>query len=110
MCLWRGRCEAGWDVLRADRLARHKALGLVPADTARSPPTRRPEGLASQQKATPCGGFILCPTLRAGSAPGRYAPDAQEPSTWQSLAPPTSWRTWPARLPKILSANPTPAS
>jgi arylsulfatase len=34
---YRGRYDAGWDVLRAARLVRQKALGLVPADTALSP-------------------------------------------------------------------------
>jgi arylsulfatase len=33
---YRGRYDAGWDVLRAARLVRQKALGLVPADTALS--------------------------------------------------------------------------
>ena len=34
---YRGRYDAGWDVLRAERLARQKALGLVPADTQLAP-------------------------------------------------------------------------
>lgn len=34
---YRGRYEAGWDVMRAERLARQKALGLVPADATLSP-------------------------------------------------------------------------
>lgn len=34
---YRGRYDAGWDVIRADRLARQKTLGLVPPDTQLSP-------------------------------------------------------------------------
>lgn len=34
---YRGRYDAGWDVIRADRLARQKVLGLVPAHTQLSP-------------------------------------------------------------------------
>jgi arylsulfatase len=34
---YRGRYDAGWDVLRAQRLARQKTLGLVPADTQLAP-------------------------------------------------------------------------
>jgi arylsulfatase A-like enzyme len=34
---YRGRYDAGWDVLRAERLARQKALGLVPQDAVLSP-------------------------------------------------------------------------
>jgi arylsulfatase len=34
---YRGRYDAGWDAIRAQRLAKQKALGLVPADTELSP-------------------------------------------------------------------------
>lgn len=34
---YRGRYDAGWDVLRAQRLRRQKELGLVPQDTELSP-------------------------------------------------------------------------
>jgi len=34
---YRGRYDAGWDVLRAQRLQRQKDLGLVPADTVLAP-------------------------------------------------------------------------
>ncbi len=34
---YRGRYDAGWDVLRAERLQRQKDLGLIPADTELSP-------------------------------------------------------------------------
>ncbi len=34
---YRGRYDAGWDVMRAQRLAKQKALGLVPQDTLLSP-------------------------------------------------------------------------
>ena len=34
---YRGKYDAGWDVLREQRLARQKALGLVPPDTQLSP-------------------------------------------------------------------------
>ncbi len=32
-----GRYDAGWDAIRSERLARQKALGLIPADTPLSP-------------------------------------------------------------------------
>ncbi|MCC6176401.1 MAG: arylsulfatase [Chloroflexi bacterium] len=34
---YRGRYEAGWDVIREQRLARQKALGIVPVDTELAP-------------------------------------------------------------------------
>ena len=34
---WRGKFDEGWDVIRAQTLARQKALGLVPPDTALPP-------------------------------------------------------------------------
>lgn len=34
---WRGKFDAGWDVIRAETLARQKKMGLVPPDTALPP-------------------------------------------------------------------------
>ena len=43
---YRGRYDAGWNALRAERQARAKALGLVPADSAMRPISMAPEWAA----------------------------------------------------------------
>ncbi|MCC2601977.1 arylsulfatase [Sphingopyxis yananensis] len=47
---YRGRFDAGWDVARAEILARQKAMGLIPA-SAELPP--RPEGMKAWADLTP---------------------------------------------------------
>lgn len=43
----RGRYDGGWDALAQARLARQKALGLVPANATVPPPVRTPGGWAA---------------------------------------------------------------
>ena len=44
---YRGRFDAGWDVVREQRLARQKAMGLVPAGTPLAPPNPNVRAWAS---------------------------------------------------------------
>ena len=39
---YRGRYDAGWDALRAERFERMKAMGVIPPDTVLPPPNREP--------------------------------------------------------------------
>ncbi len=40
---YKGRYDAGWDVLRRERLERQQALGILPADTSMEPPATERE-------------------------------------------------------------------
>lgn len=70
---YRGRYDSGWDAIREQRLARQKAMGLVPSDTPLAPPNpnvRAWDSLAPQER-------MLCARLQETYAGFLSHADAQ---------------------------------
>ena len=70
---FRGRFDKGWDALRAETVARQKALGVIPRDTADAP---RPAGLPRWDTLTPERQKLYARYMEAYAASLAYA-DAQ---------------------------------